>query len=111
MRWIFAETVPVLGAIRQTVIVLGAFGMGLVFVPDFAGGQDLAAVSSAKAAAAGRKGTGAESEYLPAPLTTGNFAGLKQHSPFLRTLNVSKSLILTGVAKIDEETVATMLDL
>lgn len=50
-------------------------------------------------------------EGLPAPVTEDCFAGLKQHSPFIRTLNISKSLILTGVSRIDDDTVATIHDL
>lgn len=48
---------------------------------------------------------------LPDRVTAENFAALKQHSPFLRTLDLSKSLIITGVARIDAEPVATLLDL
>jgi hypothetical protein len=51
-----------------------------------------------------------ESFGLPERVTVENFAALRQHSPFLRTLDVSKSLIITGVAHIDAEPVATVLD-
>lgn len=43
-------------------------------------------------------------------MTEENFAALRQRSPFLRTLDVSKSLIITGVARIDAEPLATVLD-
>ena len=48
---------------------------------------------------------------LPDQVTEELFAALRQHSPFLRTLDLSKSLIMTGVARINEESVATLLDL
>lgn len=48
---------------------------------------------------------------LPDRVTDDLFAALKQHSPFLRTLDLSKSLIITGVARIDDEPLATLLDL
>jgi hypothetical protein len=47
---------------------------------------------------------------LPDGVSAEHFAALRQHSPFLRTLDVSKSLIITGVAHIDAEPVATVLD-
>ncbi|MBP6603801.1 MAG: hypothetical protein KA250_18445 [Verrucomicrobiales bacterium] len=52
-----------------------------------------------------------EPSILPSDLTNDYFTALKEHSPFLRTLDVSKSLILTGIARIDEEPVAAFLDL
>ncbi|MBL9151011.1 MAG: hypothetical protein JNK37_00920 [Verrucomicrobiales bacterium] len=48
---------------------------------------------------------------LPERLTDGHFEALRTHSPFLRTLDLSRSLIITGVARIDNEPVATLLDL
>ena len=48
---------------------------------------------------------------LPEAVTEDHFTALKQHSPFLRTLDLSKSLIITGVARIGNEPVATLLDL
>jgi hypothetical protein len=53
---------------------------------------------------------GRESFPLPERVTEENFAALRQRSPFLRTLDVSKSLIITGVARIDAEPLATVLD-
>ncbi len=58
-------------------------------------------------------GTARESEtasYLPDQVNPNHFAPLRQHSPFLRTLDLSQSLIITGVARIDNEPVATLLD-
>lgn len=48
---------------------------------------------------------------LPQAVTEAHFTALKRHSPFLRTLDLSKSLIITGVARIGNEPVATLLDL
>lgn len=55
--------------------------------------------------------TKSESSILPNDLTDDYFTALKENSPFHRTLDVSKSLILTGIARIDEEPVAAFLDL
>lgn len=51
------------------------------------------------------------SGFLPDTVNGESFSALKEHSPFQRTLNISRSLILTGMAQIENETVATMLDL
>lgn len=48
---------------------------------------------------------------LPGPVSGRNFSDLREQSPFHRHLNLSRSLVLTGVARIDEDMVATMLDL
>ncbi|MEM1441721.1 MAG: hypothetical protein AAGF67_05230 [Verrucomicrobiota bacterium] len=49
-------------------------------------------------------------QFLPEPVSEDSFSGLKSHSPFSRNLNLSSSLILTGVARIEENMVATMFD-
>ena len=46
----------------------------------------------------------------PAALTDEDFKELNSSSPFTRSLNLSDSLILTGVAKIGNETMATLID-
>ena len=48
---------------------------------------------------------------IPAGVSEKNFSELFEHSPFLRTLNLSMSLVLTGVARIEGVTVVTMVDL
>jgi hypothetical protein len=55
--------------------------------------------------------TAPDSFGLPQAVTEAHFTALKRHSPFLRTLDLSKSLIITGVARIGNEPVATLLDL
>lgn len=47
---------------------------------------------------------------LPQPLNEHDFAGLMSASPFTRTLGVSDSLVLTGVANLQEDVVATLFD-
>jgi hypothetical protein len=47
---------------------------------------------------------------IPQPLTTDAFAPLVSASPFTRSLGVSDSLILTGIARFDNHLVATILD-
>ncbi len=51
-----------------------------------------------------------EDADLPQPLTRSAFEGLLASSPFTRTLGLSDTLILTGVARIDNETFATLMD-
>lgn len=48
--------------------------------------------------------------FLPQAVGSDEFNALQQQSPFTRTLNLSDSLILTGVATVDEEQVATLLN-
>jgi hypothetical protein len=52
----------------------------------------------------------APDEDLPQPLRNDAFQGLLANSPFTRSLGISDSLILTGVAHINNEMVATLLD-
>lgn len=46
----------------------------------------------------------------PPMVTDTHFQELFANSPFTRSLNLSDSLILTGIARIGEQTVATLLD-
>lgn len=50
-------------------------------------------------------------EFLPRPIGDENFSDLQEKSPFLRYLDVAGSLVLTGIARIEDDTVATMIDL
>ncbi|MEX2579883.1 MAG: hypothetical protein WD342_12565 [Verrucomicrobiales bacterium] len=52
----------------------------------------------------------AKESFLPQPVSGKDFAALEEQSPFTRTLNLSDSLILTGVATVDDERVATLLN-
>jgi hypothetical protein len=47
---------------------------------------------------------------IPQPLRTDTFGALMASSPFTRSLGISESLILTGVARFDNHLVATLLD-
>lgn len=47
---------------------------------------------------------------IPQPLKDGDFDVLVTNPPFTRSLGVSDSLILTGLAHLDDEVVATLLD-
>lgn len=51
------------------------------------------------------------SAHLPRPVTTKNFTALKSESPFLRTVGLSKSLVMTGIATIEDDLYATLIDL
>jgi hypothetical protein len=52
----------------------------------------------------------AQVSYLPTVVEDGDFSALKGQSPFLRSVNLSDSLILTGLAMVDNEQVATLLN-
>ena len=54
--------------------------------------------------------TGATS-VLPVPVTKENFAALKDQSPFLRSIGLSKSIVLTGIAQLEEGVFATLFNL
>lgn len=53
---------------------------------------------------------GEEIPYLPRGIEAEDFSALKGQSPFLRSVNLSDSLILTGLATVDDEQVATLLN-
>ncbi len=48
--------------------------------------------------------------FLPSPVTEENFAALTESSPFLRTVNVSGTVVLTGLARIEGRSVAALVD-
>ena len=52
----------------------------------------------------------ASEAILPAAAVPADFASLQASSPFSRTLSLSDSLILTGIATVDDEQVATLLN-
>lgn len=47
---------------------------------------------------------------LPQPLTAEHFRELKENSPFTRVLNLSESLMLTGIARVNGKPMATLMD-
>jgi hypothetical protein len=51
-----------------------------------------------------------DSRILPEPVTEEHFAALKAHSPFLRSVGLSDSVVLTGVARIENDVFATLFD-
>ena len=52
-----------------------------------------------------------EDAVLPEGVKAETFTALKGQSPFLRSIGLSKSLIVTGVVRIEEEVYATLFDL
>ncbi len=50
------------------------------------------------------------SDFLPEPVTEANFVDLKTRSPFLRSLGVSDSVVLTGVARIEHDVYVSLYD-
>lgn len=59
---------------------------------------------------AGDAASSSEDDAIPQPLKAEAFAPLMASSPFTRSLGVSDSLILTGIASFDRRIVATLLD-
>ncbi|MCB1205803.1 MAG: hypothetical protein KDN18_16190 [Verrucomicrobiae bacterium] len=49
-------------------------------------------------------------EFAPANVAADDFQALKGQSPFLRSLNMSDSLVLTGFADVEGERVATLVN-
>ena len=47
---------------------------------------------------------------LPEPVTEENFEALKDQSPFLRSIGLSESIVVTGVAETDGEVYASLFD-
>ena len=52
----------------------------------------------------------ASDSILPRSLNHSDFEALRTHSPFTRSLSLSDSILLTGVAEIDGSQVATLFD-
>ncbi len=52
----------------------------------------------------------AATQGLPEAVTAEHFDALKSHSPFLRSVGLSDSIVLTGLARIHNETFATLFD-
>ena len=59
---------------------------------------------------AGAVAQDADLSYVPPGVEAGDFSALQGQSPFLRSVNLSDSLILTGLATVDNEQVATLLN-
>jgi len=55
-------------------------------------------------------GAGSGPAEDPPPVSAGDFTALTANSPFLRSLDLSQSLILTGIARIEGELYATLFD-
>lgn len=56
------------------------------------------------------EGVGRTASDLPMAITTQHFHELLENSPFTRSLNLSDSLILTGVARFNGKPIATLMD-
>ena len=50
------------------------------------------------------------SAVLPESVTEDDFTALKTHSPFLRSIGPSDSIVLTGIARIGEDVFVTLVD-
>jgi len=47
--------------------------------------------------------------FVPRAVVVGGFGALTSQSPFSRSINLNDSLILTGIAMVDQDQVATLL--
>lgn len=71
----------------------------------------LAATLWAGLPAAAEMPSAGRSDGLPEPVTAASFAALRESSPFLRSIGLSQSIVLTGIARIEEEVIAILHDL
>lgn len=103
-RWLKAYP-PMSGALRlfdllmSPAVKTSGFRLALVV-----------AAGSAFGARSQEMGTPALHRSVPAAVTEKDFTALKTGSPFLRSLDLSQSLILTGFARIEGDLYATLLD-
>jgi hypothetical protein len=102
-----------LNAFRPYLILLPAFALGVWCRPVSLSAEDAPGGNQSihRDAEEESSGQDRQRDFLPEPVEEDNFAELRENSPFLRTINFSQSLILTGMATIEGEAVATMLDL
>lgn len=49
-------------------------------------------------------------EIIPEPVSAETFSALTEHSPFARSVGLSDSIVLTGVARIEDRLFATLVD-
>jgi hypothetical protein len=90
--------------------LLGVLIAGMLLFPQVAPSQ-IPVTTSTSASSPARPAAAPASADLPSEITDAHFAALLARSPFLRILDNSKSLIITGVARIGDEPVATLHDL
>ncbi len=99
---------------RQCLVPFFALVAGAFVVPLSVSAQDAVAAVTTRGDGVGEldlPGSALPGNGLPAAVTEENYSALLGQSPFLRSLNLSESLILTGYARIADDTVATVLDL
>lgn len=70
----------------------------------------VSAVPWSRAESPSPSAAGADADLLPQPMDLAVFEGLIANPPFTRTVNLSDAIILTGVAQIDGQTLATLLN-
>lgn len=51
-----------------------------------------------------------ENPFLPSAVTKDDFTAVIEHSPFRRAVGLSDSIVLTGMARIEEDLFATLVD-
>ena len=84
--------------ITTLLIIFILQGMGSVVWPESLNAQETAVVGSGSQA------------VLPIPVVANHFSELMKNSPFTRSLDLSESLILTGVANVEGKPVATLMN-
>ncbi|MCH1410231.1 MAG: hypothetical protein L7V87_14480, partial [Verrucomicrobiales bacterium] len=78
----------------KSLLLITGFGVGLATVPVELCGEPREANVA----------------FLPEAVTAENFADLKSSSPFRRSINLSETLVLTGIATIEGQVYATLFD-
>ena len=86
---------PIFISFKTQLLSLAA-AIALALLPTLVAGED--------------SSIGSPSPFLPESLEEGTFDALKSHSPFVRTLGLSDSVVLTGMARIESEVYATLFD-
>jgi hypothetical protein len=78
----------------KSLLLITGFGVSLATVPAELWGEPREANDA----------------FLPEAVTAENFADLKSASPFRRSINLSETLVLTGIATIEGQVYATLFD-
>lgn len=83
------------------------------FIPIAAIASALAALCAASAAGGDTAADGQANPDagLPEPVTEAHFTALTDQSPFLRSIGLSQSIVVTGFAELDEEIFASLFNL
>jgi hypothetical protein len=94
---------------RPLAPTLSAFAV-LAAMPLFAGDAITEVPAVVESASQVRPDMPAQIPGLPEPVTAKHFDALTTHSPFLRSVGLSDSIVLTGIARFEGDVFATLFD-